>query len=336
VSSRASRSSANAACTSLSRRRSAPFSSVNCIPSRAARMRSSLTSRRSTASRCTDSGRCCACAPDVLHYLQRLLQLRRGGDAFARFDTAVTAKVLEIMGVMLHEEHKLAHTDALCVVALCSSAAERGEPLRTSTRVKAQYLCSDIIARSFDAHAESDGPMGEILRGQWDTEQLPFASIVKSEAPVPPAGDGVVISVPTTDDVVVTSILRGHVLGNAPDANALTGHVSGDPDTSAVVPRPTGKRLATDRALTADLILHSRTLQGVRDSEHQHDNFLAAHVLSSSRIRPVGAHGGSPGARRALPPDPAAPLRGSPVLCPWSSGSATARATAVRGTSRGR
>ena len=34
-------------------------------------------------------------------YLQRLLQLRHGGDAFARFDTAVTAKVLDIMGVML-------------------------------------------------------------------------------------------------------------------------------------------------------------------------------------------------------------------------------------------
>jgi hypothetical protein len=80
--------------------------------------------------------------------------------------------------------------------------------------------------------------MGALLRGQWGMEQLPFVSIVAPEPPVPPAGDGVVISVPTIDDVVVTSNLRGHVLGNVPDANVLRSHVSGDPDTGAAVPRP--------------------------------------------------------------------------------------------------
>ena len=66
---------------------------------------------------------------------------------------------------------------------------------RTSTCVKALYLCRDNIARFFDAHAESDGPMGTILRRQWGTEQLPFVSIVAAEAPVPPAGNGIVVSV---------------------------------------------------------------------------------------------------------------------------------------------
>ena len=59
-------------------------------------------------------------------------------------------------------------------------------------------------------------------------------------------------------------------------------YISGDPDTGAAVTRPTAKRLATDRALTADLVLHSRTLRGMRDSEYQYNKFLAAHVLSSS------------------------------------------------------
>jgi hypothetical protein len=34
-------------------------------------------------------------------YLQRLLQLQHGGVAFSRFDKAVTAKVLDVMGVLL-------------------------------------------------------------------------------------------------------------------------------------------------------------------------------------------------------------------------------------------
>ena len=109
-----------------------------------------------------------------------------------------------------------------------------------------------------------------------------IASIRVSSTRVPPAGDGGVVPVPSTNDVVVTSALRGHVLGNVPDACVLMNLASGDPDTSAAVTRPTARRLATGRALTADLILHSRTLRGMRDSEHQHNKFLAAHVLSSS------------------------------------------------------
>jgi hypothetical protein len=42
------------------------------------------------------------------------------------------------------------------------------------------------------------------------------------------------------------------------------------------------KTRAIDGALTADLILHSRTLRGMRSSEHRHNKLLAAHVLSSS------------------------------------------------------
>ena len=72
-------------------------------------------------------------------YLQRLLQLRHGGDAFSRFDTAVTAKVLDIMGVMLREERELVHgrVNALRGLPLQLSGGAVRAIARTSTRVKA-------------------------------------------------------------------------------------------------------------------------------------------------------------------------------------------------------
>ena len=99
------------------------------------------------------------------------------------------------------------------------------------------------------------------------------------------------------------------MLGSVPDASVLTSHISGDPDAGAAVPRPTAKHLATDRALTDDLILHSRTLRRMRDSEQQHDNkYLAAHVLSSSCANSGVVVQSVPTAARQVP-DPAAPIR---------------------------
>ena len=134
------------------------------------------------------------------------------------------------MGVMLREERKLVHgrVNALRGLPLLLSGGAVRAIARTSTCVKALYLCRDNIALFFDTHAESNGPMGAILRRQWGTEQLPFVSIVAAEAFVHPAGNGIVVLVPTTDDVVVTSTLRGHVLGNVPDANVLRSYVSGE------------------------------------------------------------------------------------------------------------
>ena len=205
-------------------------------------------------------------------YLQRLLQLRHGEAAFSRFDRAVTAKVLDIMGVLLQDERELVleRVDALRCLPLQLSGGAVRAIARASTRVKALYLCRDNIARFFAAHAVSEGQMGAIMRAQWGAEQLPVVSIEEAVVPAPP-----------TDDGVASLALRGHVLGSVPDDSVQVGHISGDPDTDAAT-RPTAKRLATDRALTADLVLHSRTLRGMRDSEYQYNKFLAAHVLSSS------------------------------------------------------
>jgi hypothetical protein len=142
--------------------------------------------------------------------------------AFSRFDKAVTAKVLDVMGVLLREERELVlqRVDALRCLPLQLSGGAVRAIARASTRVKALYLCRDNIARFFAAHAESDGRMGDIMRRQWSTEQLPVFSITAPEAPEPP-----------TDDEVASSILRGHVQGSVPDASVLTSHISGDPDT---------------------------------------------------------------------------------------------------------
>jgi hypothetical protein len=71
-------------------------------------------------------------------YLQRLLQLRHGGVAFSRFDKAVTAKVLDVMGVLLRGERELVleHVDAL-----------RCLPLQT-TRVRECSMRSAVRALS--------------------------------------------------------------------------------------------------------------------------------------------------------------------------------------------
>ena len=48
-------------------------------------------------------------------------------------------------------------------------------------------------------------------------------------------------------------------------------HIEGNPDTSETITRIVAKTRAIERALnTADLILHSRTLRGMRSSENQH------------------------------------------------------------------
>ena len=136
--------------------------------------------------------------------------------------------------------------------------------VRTSTRVKALYLYN--IARFLENQGETEGDMAAIVRAQWATDQLPVDNIAAAEDPAVPPDDG-----------IVSSALRGHVLGDLPDASVQVG----DPDTSEAVTRQTAKLLATDRAFTADLILHSRTLRGMRSSGPPHDTFLAARVLSS-------------------------------------------------------
>ncbi len=112
--------------------------------------------------------------------------------------------------------------------------------------------------------------MGEIVRRQWRETTLPVLTIRQATEPTPGTDRG--------DEMPPT--LKGHALGGIPETSMEGSTISGDPDTTDACTRP---RLATGRALAADLIMHSRTLREMRDSEHQHDTlFLAAHVLSSS------------------------------------------------------
>jgi hypothetical protein len=145
---------------------------------------------------------------------------------------------------------------------------------RTSTRVNALFLCRDNIGRFFDGfvdkHAEVEA-VAAIVRKQWADEKLPTTTIKPTDTYDPGAE--------TTEPLAPH--LRGHTLGAIPDSHVEADEICGDPDT-ADTSRPAAKEAAHERALAADLVRHSRTLREMRDSEHQHNKLLAAHVLSSS------------------------------------------------------
>ncbi len=200
-------------------------------------------------------------------YLQRMLGLQ-GTEAFARFDGAVTDKLLGIMGVRECDRAR-ERVAALRSLPLNLSGGAMRSIASAHTRTKMLYLCRDNnIARFFKRYAERDGPIGEIVR-QHDT---PVLIIRQATEPTPRIDRG--------DEM--SPALKGHALGGIPETSVEGGTISGDPDTTDACTRPVAKRLATGRVLAADLILHSRALREMRDSEHKHDTFLAAHVLSSS------------------------------------------------------
>ena len=207
-------------------------------------------------------------------YLQRMLGLQHGTEAFVRFDGAVTDKLLGIMGIHLPSERDRARerVAALRSLPLNLSGGAMRSIASEHTRAKMLYLCRDNIARFFKRYAERDGPLGEIMRRQWRATTLPVLTIRQATEPAPGTDMG--------DEM--SPALKGHALGGIPETSVEGGTISGDPDTTDACTRPGAKKLATGRALAADLILHSRTLREMRDSEHQHDKFLAAHVLSSS------------------------------------------------------
>jgi hypothetical protein len=78
------------------------------------------------------------------------------------------------------------------------------------------------------------------------------------------------------DDGIVSSARRGHVLGSRRATSGATQIQARQSPAS----EPRHERLTGP--LTADLILHSHTLRGMRSSEHQHNKLLAAHVFSPS------------------------------------------------------
>ena len=206
-------------------------------------------------------------------YLQRLLGLQHAGEAFERFDAAVTEKVLDILAMERQDDRDemRQRVSALRCLPLQLSGGAMRSIARTPTRVKALYLCRDNIARFLKVHAETEGDMATIMRQRWASDQLPVVALDAANEPTQMIDDG-----------IVSSALRGHVLGNIPDEAVRESHIDGNPDTSETITRIVAKTRAIDRAMTADLILHSRTLRGMRSSEHQHNKLLAAHVLSSS------------------------------------------------------
>jgi hypothetical protein len=86
-------------------------------------------------------------------------------------------------------------------------------------RVKVLYLCRDNIARFLKVHAETEGDMAIIMRQQWASDQLPVFTLDAANDPAQMIDDG-----------IVSSALRGHVLGNIPDEAVRESHIEGKPD----------------------------------------------------------------------------------------------------------
>jgi hypothetical protein len=78
-----------------------------------------------------------------------MLGLHHGGAAFARYDGAVTNKVLDIMGVRLQQERGEVRERVATLrhLPLDLSAGSTRSIASMCTRVKMLYLCRDNIAR---------------------------------------------------------------------------------------------------------------------------------------------------------------------------------------------
>ena len=190
------------------------------------------------------------------------------------------------------------------------------------TRVKMLYLCRDNIARFLESHdgrkgmativrqqwrtetlptvtiTEAEAPAGQVADAPAGAGHAPEGQPVNDQAPAagaPAAAGNARAGQPAVDQAPaggapadanpkprVDPALRGHTLGNIPEASVVRGTINGDPDTTASNTRAMAVGAAINTALAADLILHSQTLRGMRDSEQQYNKLLAAHVLSSS------------------------------------------------------
>ncbi len=107
-----------------------------------------------------------------------------------------------------------ARMDALRCLPLQLSGAAMRAIARASTRGKALCLCRANVARFSTPTRRATDEWGRSC-ARWATEQLLVISVTMSTAPVP------------ADDGMVSSILRGHVLGDVPEASVQESHIRG-------------------------------------------------------------------------------------------------------------
>jgi len=144
-------------------------------------------------------------------------------------------------------------------------AAMRGNDVDTRTR--ALRLARDSVSRYVNEH-EPDA----MLRVQrvWSRDNMKRTTIATKAGWVPAADN----PDPEAEN------LRGHTLGRIPEDCVGEEDVPGDLDLD--VSRAVVTSRVTGDANAAELVAHTRVLEGMRNSQHQYQKIMAAHILSGS------------------------------------------------------
>ena len=152
---------------------------------------------------------------------------------------------------------------------LCLSGGSIRHLARTSVRVKSLRLARNTVMRHYEDHAPAFKPLLEKLWQKPHPVEVIEPHINFDPRKVSVKGDR------------TKRPLKGWLLGNVPPEQVNTTEIPGIPDTT--IPYEKLRKTAEAAAFTADLTLHSRTMQSLNAREPQQTNQqLAAQVLSQS------------------------------------------------------
>ena len=208
------------------------------------------------------------CVNQRVTHLQRLLPLDLGKAQLKKFDDAITDEVFNIMGVRSEDREAVMTSTVHRLRGLplgLGGAAMRGNDVDTRTR--ALRLARDSVSRYVNEH-EPDA----MLRVQrvWSRDNMKRTTIATKAGWVPAADN----PDPEAEN------LRGHTLGRIPEDCVGEEDVPGDLDLD--VSRAVVTSRVTGDAHAAELVAHTRVLEGMRNSQHQYQKIMAAHILSGS------------------------------------------------------
>jgi hypothetical protein len=207
------------------------------------------------------------CVNQRMTHLQRMLPLELGTAQLKQFDDAITGEIFNIMGVL--QEHRdvdlvnTVHELRALPLGLGGAAMRRND---LNTRTRALRLARDSVARYAKKH-EPDAL--QRIQRVWNRDKLQRTTIADKQG-----------WTPAVDDTAEALGLKGHTLGRIPEDCVGEEDVPGDLDLD--VTRAVVTNRVTSDAYAAELVAHTRVLEGLRGGTHQYQKIMAAHILSGS------------------------------------------------------
>ena len=202
-------------------------------------------------------------------FLARCLPLERGDKHFKLFDEQVTQQILTIAGVSQRQRSTelVQQVHSLRSLPGFLSGTEVRHINRTGVRSMAIAKARISTLRFFvDDLPAFTGPVKRLWEGDFQIAAIePTSSYVPEE-----------------DEVKLKERLRGHTLGNI--QTTCTISVPGVPNVQPHFDADDRRMKAEldDHLYDANLVLHTRTLQNLRNSNNQYQTPIAAQVLSQS------------------------------------------------------